>query len=73
MAIPVQAFVNRLAAESRVVVLGGLAVIAHGLSRHTQDVDVWTRELALEHLREFAAEGDPFSQAILAGRPVPGG
>ncbi len=31
------------------------------------------QELALEHLREFAAEGDPFSQAILAGRPVPGG
>ena len=30
------------------------------------------RELALAHLREFAAEGDPFSQAILAGRPVPG-
>ncbi|MCF7675983.1 MAG: hypothetical protein K9N23_09215 [Akkermansiaceae bacterium] len=30
------------------------------------------RELALSHLREFAAEGDPFSQAILAGRPVPG-
>lgn len=30
------------------------------------------RELTLSHLREFAAEGDPFSQAILAGRPVPG-
>lgn len=30
------------------------------------------RELAMEHLREFAAEGDPFSQAILAGRPIPG-
>ena len=41
MAIQVQEFVNRLAGESRVVVLGGLAVIAHGLSRHTQDVDIW--------------------------------
>ena len=41
MAIQVQEFVNRLASESRVVVLGGLAVIAHGLSRHTQDVDIW--------------------------------
>lgn len=29
------------------------------------------RELALSHLREFAAEGDPFSQAVLEGRPVP--
>jgi hypothetical protein len=24
------------------------------------------------HLREFAAEGDPFSQAVLAGLPLPG-
>ena len=30
------------------------------------------RKLALAHLRGFAAEGDPFSQAILAGRPLPG-
>ena len=30
------------------------------------------RELALAHLREFAAEGDPFSQAVLAGLPLPG-
>jgi HEAT repeat protein len=29
------------------------------------------RELALSHLREFAAEGDPFSQAVLEGRAVP--
>lgn len=29
------------------------------------------RELALSHLREFAAEGDPFSLAILEGRTLP--
>jgi len=29
------------------------------------------RELAMTHLREFAAAGDPFSQAILAGREIP--
>ena len=52
MAIPVQEFVNRLAAESRVVVLGGLAVIAHGLSRHTQDVDVWLEPM--ESAEEWA-------------------
>lgn len=34
--------------------------------------DAEVRELALAHLREFADEGDPFSQAILAGRPIPG-
>jgi hypothetical protein len=41
MAIPVETFVRELTASHRVVVLGGLAVIAHGLSRHTQDADVW--------------------------------
>ncbi len=33
--------VRRLTREKRVVVLGGLAVIAHGLSRSTYDGDVW--------------------------------
>lgn len=29
------------------------------------------RELAMTHLREFAAAGDPFSLAILEGRELP--
>jgi hypothetical protein len=29
------------------------------------------RELAMSHLREFAAAGDPFSLAILEGREIP--
>lgn len=29
------------------------------------------RELAMTHLREFAAAGDPFSLAILDGRELP--
>ena len=29
------------------------------------------RELAMTHLHEFAEAGDPFSQAILAGREIP--
>jgi hypothetical protein len=33
--------VRRLAASYRVVTLGGIAVITHGLSRNTHDVDVW--------------------------------
>ncbi len=28
-------------------------------------------ELAMDYLREFAADGDPFSQALLANAPVP--
>jgi hypothetical protein len=43
-------------------------VLAVALEHPAEDV----RELARTHLREFAAEGDPFSQAILAGRPIPG-
>ena len=37
----VEDIVARLAAEKRVVMIGGLAMIAHGLSRATKDVDVW--------------------------------
>ncbi|MEI6035457.1 MAG: hypothetical protein WCS65_14400 [Verrucomicrobiae bacterium] len=33
--------VRRLAASFRVVTLGGVAVITHGLSRNTHDLDVW--------------------------------
>ena len=29
------------------------------------------RELAMQHLREFAEAGDPFSLAILEGREIP--
>jgi len=29
------------------------------------------RDLAMSHLREFAAAGDPFSLAILEGRQIP--
>ena len=41
MAIQVQRFVEYLAESHRVAMLGGLAVIAHGLSRHTKDADIW--------------------------------
>lgn len=34
--------------------------------------DPAVRDLARRHLREFAEAGDPFSQAILEGRPIPG-
>ncbi len=41
MAIPVQRFVDELTTRHRVIVVGGLAVIGHGLSRPTKDVDLW--------------------------------
>ncbi|MCH7226553.1 hypothetical protein [Haloferula sp. A504] len=34
--------------------------------------DPAVQALARRHLEEFAEAGDPFSQAILAGRPIPG-
>ncbi len=37
----VEDVIARLASQERVVMIGGLAVIAHGLSRPTKDVDVW--------------------------------
>lgn len=39
--IPKHLFVRRLAAGHRVLLLGGMAVIAHGRARHTKDFDLW--------------------------------
>jgi hypothetical protein len=39
-------FVRELARRQRVMLLGGLAVIAHGLERKTKDVDIWLEPLA---------------------------
>ena len=39
--VTVDAFLAHLAARHRVMLLGGLAVIAHGFSRATKDADVW--------------------------------
>ena len=41
MAATFQQFLGRVATRQRTVVLGGLAVIAHGLSRPTKDGDAW--------------------------------
>ena len=41
MASTLQQFLARVATRQRVVVIGGLAVIAHGLSRPTKDGDAW--------------------------------
>lgn len=39
--INADAFTHALAARHRVVLLGGMAIISHGLSRKTKDVDIW--------------------------------
>ncbi|MBT8043883.1 MAG: hypothetical protein KJO79_02935 [Verrucomicrobiae bacterium] len=41
MAPKIQPYISKLTASHRVVLLGGLAVIAHGFSRNTKDVDIW--------------------------------
>ncbi len=40
------AFVRRLTSERRVLLLGGLAVIAHGHSRATKDADIWLEPMS---------------------------
>jgi len=37
----VENFISELASEGRILLIGGLAVIAHGLSRGTKDADIW--------------------------------
>lgn len=39
--LPKNLFIRRLASMHRVMLLGGMAVIAHGRSRHTKDFDIW--------------------------------
>lgn len=38
-------FIAKLSDRARVLMIGGLAVIAHGLSRATKDVDIWLEPL----------------------------
>lgn len=46
MGASVSEFLRLLTGEHRVLVLGGLAVIAHGLSRATKDAAVWLEPMA---------------------------
>jgi hypothetical protein len=46
METPSDAFIRELTRNHRVVVLGGLAVIAHGFSRSTYDGDIWLDPMA---------------------------
>ena len=46
MGTPTDRFVRLLTSRHRVIVLGGLAVIAHGLSRSTYDGDIWLEPMA---------------------------
>lgn len=41
MAIKADSFIQELASQNRVLVIGGLAVIGHGYSRPTKDADIW--------------------------------
>ena len=43
------AIIHRLAGEFRVLTLGGVAIIASGLSRNTSDADIWLEPLGDSH------------------------
>ena len=51
--IPKNLFIRELAARHRVILLGGMAVIAHGFSRQTKDFDIWLEPFSGAH--EWAA------------------
>ena len=61
MAAPISAddLIRVLTAKHRVLMLGGLAVIAHGLARKTKDVDVW-----LEPMPSAADWSESLHQAV---------
>ena len=56
-------FIEQLAKRGRILLLGGMAVIAHGLARVTKDIDIW--------LEPFATPGEwsDVVQDILATLP----
>lgn len=56
MGTPTDRFVRLLTSRHRVIVLGGLAVIAHGLSRSTYDGDIWLEPMADEETWSAALE-----------------
>jgi hypothetical protein len=49
MATKTDSFIKYLTTNHRVVVLGGLAVIAHGFSRSTYDGDIWLDPMTSSH------------------------
>ncbi len=46
METPTDRFLSQVTASKRVVILGGLAVIAHGLSRSTDVADIWLEPMS---------------------------
>lgn len=46
----VEKFIGELSKEGRILLIGGLAVIAHGLSRATKDADIWFEPFDNEQL-----------------------
>ena len=60
--------IRRLAGEFRVLTLGGLAVIATGLSRNTYDADIWVEPFASPD--EWSNHLSPILYASGAAQPV---
>ncbi len=73
--IPKNLFIRELAARHRVILLGGMAMIAHGLTRQTEDFDIWLEPFsgAQEWAAMLLATTRIFAEAklwSLAQRPV---
>jgi hypothetical protein len=73
--IPKNLFIRELAARHRVILLGGMAMIAHGLTRQTKDFDIWLEPFsgAQEWAAMLLATTRIFAEAklwSLAQRPV---
>lgn len=64
-------FLSELTTSKRVVILGGLAVIAHGLSRSTDDANIWLEpmESAGEWCRFLEAKCDDFGNPTILRLP----
>ncbi|MCW1921452.1 hypothetical protein OKA05_02740 [Luteolibacter arcticus] len=71
MGTPSDRFIRQLTAKFRVIEIGGLAVVAHGLDRKTKDADIWLEPMinAGSWSRAIEEECDRFGDLLLQRLP----
>ena len=60
--------IHEIAASRRVLALGGLAVISHGLGRNTHDADIWVEPM--ESPEVWASVVGPLVYSTPSAKPV---
>ncbi len=65
-------FIERLSQENRVIVIGGLAIIAHGFNRPTKDADIWLEPFSSPSIWAYNLEKSVSNFPSLTIHTLPG-